>query len=249
MNSAWSEEFIREATSQFEKNMRELLAQTPGPPSGPSAGPSASRVDAGGDTLHKVIEAAASAALSGTDSSATPDGIAASLNEAIKNIKQHTSAAEGQMPFSDDELSKLMESMGIGMAMGEGDVDDAALNSFLPEMTKMMQKLLSKEILDPVLTELVDRYPDWLADNREKITSAKYEKYNQQYEYMKRICQEYAQEKETDSVDMKAKRFDRISDLMLKVQYIGPPPSELVGEMDAAGLAALDPSATPCTIM
>ena len=38
--------------------------------------------------------------------------------------------------------------------------------------------------------------------------------------------------------------------LMLQVQYIGPPPSELVGEMDQNGLATLDPSmASQCAIM
>jgi hypothetical protein len=34
---------------------------------------------------------------------------------------------------------------------------------------------------------------------------------------MKKICEEYASEKDTDGADVKRQRFDRISDLMMKV--------------------------------
>jgi len=56
-----------------------------------------------------------------------------------------------------------------------------------------------------------------LADNREKISATDFDKYNSQYEYMKKICEEYANEKEDDSEEVKRQRFDYISDLMLKV--------------------------------
>lgn len=68
---------------------------------------------------------------------------------------------------------------------------------------------------------------------------------------MKKICEEYASEKESDSPDVKKNRFDRISDLMLKVQYAGPPPSELIGEVDGNNpLPAFDAAAgDQCSVM
>lgn len=68
---------------------------------------------------------------------------------------------------------------------------------------------------------------------------------------MKQICEEYASEKESDHSDLKKKRFERISDLMLKVQYAGPPPQELIGEDGTNPLSGFgDPSAgEQCSVM
>jgi len=135
--------------------------------------------------------------------------------------------------------------------MDDDNFDDGDMNEILPFMTNMMQKLLSKELLQPVLTDIVTKYPDWLSTNREKISSKDYDKYSQQYEFMKQICEEYASEKDSDSSDAKKKRFDRISDLMLKVQYAGPPPQELIGEVEGGNaLPLLDQSAgEQCSVM
>lgn len=40
---------------------------------------------------------------------------------------------------------------------GGGEGDDSELDEFLPFMTNFMQKLLSKDLLYPVLTDIVDR--------------------------------------------------------------------------------------------
>jgi len=68
---------------------------------------------------------------------------------------------------------------------------------------------------------------------------------------MKKICEEYAAEEESDTTELKRKRFDKISDLMMKVQCTGPPPTELVGD---EGLPGVDPSGAlgmgdQCSIM
>jgi len=104
----------------------------------------------------------------------------------------------------------------------------------------MMQKLLSKELLQPVLSDIVDRYPEWLADNRDKISSADFDKYNAQYDSMKKICEEYSKEKPDDTEEIKQNRFDHIADLMLKVQSAGPPPKDLVGDEDGAAFMQYD---------
>ena len=55
------------------------------------------------------------------------------------------------MSLTDDDLSKLMENFGM-----EGE-EDKAMEGFLPFMSTMMQKLLSKELLQPVLVDIVDK--------------------------------------------------------------------------------------------
>lgn len=150
--------------------------------------------------------------------------------------------------FDDAEFAKMMGSMGMGM--DDDGFDDSSMNEILPFMNNMMQKLLSKELLQPVLTDIVSKYPDWLSSNREKLAAKDFEKYSQQYTYMKKICDEYAAEKDSDSADVKRRRFDTISDLMLKVQYAGPPPQELIGEDGTNPLSNFDPaSGEQCSIM
>jgi len=237
LNQIWTEEFIKEATSQFEKKMREYASQQ-------GVGASSSQSQAA--AVHKVVEAAAQAAVG-----ESKPGFSSSLNEAIKSIATNPELMENPLGLDDNDLSKLMSSFSLGDTGGEAEMDE-----ILPFMTNMMQKLLSKELLQPVLTDIVDRYPDWLADNRTKLAGEDFEKYNRQYEFMKRICEEYAAEKETDSEEVKQLRFDRISELMLKVQYAGPPPKELVGDLgpiDESGMPNFNLAAAglgdQCSIM
>lgn len=49
----------------------------------------------------------------------------------------------------------------------QGGGDEA--NPFLPFVQGMMQSLLSSEVLLPSLTELLEKYPTWLAENADKI--------------------------------------------------------------------------------
>jgi len=58
---------------------------------------------------------------------------------------------------------------------------------------------------------------------------------------MRLICQEYASESSSDTEAVKRQRFDRISELMIKVQCCGTPPKDLVGE--EANFPAMDPAA------
>jgi len=43
-------------------------------------------------------------------------------------------------------------------------------------MERMMQSLLSKELLYPAIKDIRDKYPDWLAENREKLPEDEFEK-------------------------------------------------------------------------
>ena len=55
-------------------------------------------------------------------------------------------------------------------------------DEIMPMMEKMMKSLLSKDLLYPAIKDLSDKYPEWLAENRSKLTEPEYEKYNKQFD-------------------------------------------------------------------
>ena len=83
--------------------------------------------------------------------------------------------------------------------------------------------------------DLADKYPDWLADNRSKISDSEFDNYNKQFEVTKQICHEF-EKAEPDS--------EQVMDLMQKMQNLGNPPKDLVG--DAGNLpGSLDAQGNP----
>ncbi|KAL8539751.1 hypothetical protein ACS0TY_001386 [Phlomoides rotata] len=98
----------------------------------------------------------------------------------------------------------------------------------------MMQQLLSKEILYEPMKEIGERYPTWLEENKAKLTSEEYARYSQQYKLIKDLNQVY--EAEPDN-------FNKIVELMQKMQECGQPPNDIVQELapdfDISNLAQL----------
>ena len=59
--------------------------------------------------------------------------------------------------LDEDAVAKLLNSFSLGE-----NADDAEIDEIMPFMTNMMQKLLSKELLQPVLADIVDRVSPFL---------------------------------------------------------------------------------------
>ena len=73
----------------------------------------------------------------------------------------------------------------------------------------MMHQLLSKEILHEPMKEIGERYPKWLEAKKATISNEDYERYSNQYELIKQLCQVY--ETQPDN-------FEKIVELMQKMQ-------------------------------
>ena len=116
-----------------------------------------------------------------------------------------------------------------------------SFDNLLPMMEGMMQSLLSKELLYTPMKDIAEKFPDWLADNRNKISEEEFIKYNKQFELTKKICILYEEEKDSDTSEKKKKRFDKVMALMQEMQNLGHPPKELVGESPSP----TDPGAFP----
>ncbi|KAK7246022.1 hypothetical protein RIF29_40879 [Crotalaria pallida] len=86
----------------------------------------------------------------------------------------------------------------------------------------MMQQLLSKEILHEPMKEIGERYPKWLEEHKNSLSKEEYERYSHQYELIRNLNEVY----ENDS-----QNFNKIIDLMHKMQECGQPPNDFVQEL------------------
>ncbi|KAI5640420.1 pex19 protein family domain-containing protein [Phthorimaea operculella] len=248
----WSEEFIKEAAAQFENNMAAILGSFSGVPEDQITQEQIAQ------TFSKMAEAAAQVLnpAPGGDSApeASPvpdpavqgkiDEVSAAISQTLQNL--NTNAESLQTPFNDQDLANMFSNFNLADGGGQDG------NMFVPFMQGMMQSLLSKEVLYPSLKELVDKYPAWLAENKGKIEQAEYERFSKQQELMQQVCAELEPEQESDPEDVKRQRFQTVLDLMQRMQDLGQPPTELVGDIGVppAGFAApAPPDAAQCCVM
>lgn len=84
-------------------------------------------------------------------------------------------------------------------------------------MQGMMQSLLSAEVLLPSLKELLDKYPAWFEENKDKISAEDKDRYSKQQDLFKVICTELEKESPNDSSEVKNERFKIVLKNMQKV--------------------------------
>jgi len=126
------------------------------------------------------------------------------LAENAKKIEETASTDEGELL---DQLMKEFENNNELQGMMEG----------------MMKQIMSKEVLYEPMKEMKNKYPAWLAENKDKITQEKYQQYIKQYEYVQQICDRY--EKEGDEA------FPTVVQLMQQMQECGHPPMEIIHQL------------------
>jgi len=164
-----------------------------------------------------------------------------------------------------EELTRETREAVRGLETATGGVpsldDDAMIEEFVKQFEEfagaqdmdsivetMMQQLLSKEILHEPMKDIVEKYPKWLEDNKDKISKEEYGRYNNQLELMVKLIEVY----ENDPENM-----TKIFDIMQNMQECGQPPSDLVQDvvpdLDLSKLGQLSPemleSAPNCCIM
>lgn len=219
----WTEEFILQAASQFESNMAHLLSSVN---TGNTQAPEFTS-DMMQQNLQKMAEAAAQVMSNPQALEPTPqtNDFASAISQTLQNLS--LGAENLQNPFSEQDLLNMFGGGGQAGAEAPGE----QVNAFLPFMQGMMQSLLSKEVLYPSLRDILDRYPAWLQEHGPQLEETERERYTQQMALMKDVCTLLEQETDVDAEAVKRERFDRVLQLMQKMQDLGQPPSDLVGEM------------------
>nr|CAB3447433.1 unnamed protein product [Digitaria exilis] len=130
--------------------------------------------------------------------------------EAVRGLE----TATGGVPSLDDEAMMEEFVKQFEEFAGAQDMDSI--------VETMMQQLLSKEILHEPMKDIVEKYPKWLEDNKDKISKEEYERYNNQLDLMVKLIQVY----ENDPENM-----TKIFDIMQSMQECGQPPSDLVQDI------------------
>nr|XP_016502706.1 PREDICTED: peroxisome biogenesis protein 19-2-like [Nicotiana tabacum] len=159
--------------------------------------------------------------------------------EAVKGLESVAGPRPGVESFGSDPMMEEWAKQFEELA-GSQDMESI--------VETMMQQLLSKEILYEPMREIGERYPKWLEDNKSKLSSEEYERYRHQYELIRDLNKVYETE---------PSNFNKIVELMQKMQECGQPPNDIVHELapdfDISTLGQLSPemleSQQNCCIM
>ncbi|KAF2229359.1 Pex19 protein [Viridothelium virens] len=120
------------------------------------------------------------------------------------------------------QMMKEMEKSGL-----DGDENE---ENFSKMLLGMMEQLTNKDILYEPMKELNDKFPAWMKENREKTSKEDVARYEEQQKLVSEIVARF----ETSGyADEKAEDREYIVERMQKMQAVGAPPPDLVGDMNA----------------
>jgi peroxin-19 len=233
METLWNDEFISQQAKMFEKQMAEIFG----------AGDKEVTPEQINLGFQRIAEAAAMAVdPNSTQAPPVDPAFTQSIADVLKGLSEGQENL--QQPFSQDDIAGMFGNINLNES-GEN-------NAFLPFMQGMMQSLLSAEVLLPSLKEIVSKYPAWLEENGPKIPAEDKTRYESQLKLMQEVCGELEKEKSDDSADVKHERFNIVLDRMQKMQELGQPPADLVGEGAEnviPNLEGIAPSGEQCSLM
>ncbi|KAL2525167.1 Peroxisome biogenesis protein 19-2 [Abeliophyllum distichum] len=183
------------------------------------------------------------------DSSSSPIGGVQGLGMGLPDLKEE--AVKGLESVTGSKLPPGGENFGSDAMMEDWvkQFEELAGSQDMESIVEtMMQQLLSKEILHEPMKEIGERYPKWLEDNKASLTNEEHARYFHQYELIKDLNQVY---------DTEPDNFNKIVELMQKMQECGQPPNDIVQELapgfDLSNLGQLSPemleSQQNCSIM
>ncbi|XP_071730792.1 peroxisome biogenesis protein 19-2-like [Rutidosis leptorrhynchoides] len=178
-----------------------------------------------------------------TEASSLPSGVQG-LGMGLPDLKSKTKGKQKVGPkdsHASETLNKLREQTretvkGLesiaGLKPGGDDIMMEDLVKQFEELAKsqdmesivetMMQQLLSKEVLHEPMKEIGERYPKWLEENKSKLSQEEYDRYFHQHDLIKELNVVY---------DTEPGNFNKIIELMQKMQECGQPPNDIVNEL------------------
>ncbi|OAA37938.1 peroxin [Beauveria brongniartii RCEF 3172] len=190
------------------------------------------------ESMFKGMAGATEGGAASGDTAATADAAAAtdeSFQDTIRRTMERmqtsgeqatAAAASGGSDDFMSELLKQMTSSGGAGAGGEGGEEE-----FSKMLMGMMEQLTNKEILYEPMKELHDKFPAWLLANREKTPAEDLKRYQDQHALVDEIVARFEASTYSDS---NAADREYIVERMQKMQELGSPPSDLVGDLDTA---------------
>lgn len=153
-----------------------------------------------------------------------PQNFDSVMKDTMERLKKSGETIDEQLkndPASsnpEDMLSQLLAGLGDGQG---GDMD------MLKLLTDMLEQLSSKEVLYEPIKDLNTKFPEYLAENKDKISEADHTRYTKQYDVTKEILAVF----ESPGFDNEStEKREEVNGLLEKLQELGNPPKELVGD-------------------
>jgi len=135
------------------------------------------------------------------------------FTQTMQSLSENAKKVESEQPQSDESNEQLLKQI----------LDQFENTPQLQDMMEgVMKQLMDKDILYEPMKEMKEKYPDWLTQNKDKLSSEDYQRYLKQFDYVKKICAAY--ETESDN-------FQTVLQLMQEMQECGKPPIEIVKEL------------------
>lgn len=178
--------------------------------------------------FEKLFSQAASAGMfpqqpSTAQASQSNASIEDTLEQTFQQMKQNK-----PQKFDMETLNEMFSEVNLSpSASGDLGNDD---DDMLSMMQSMMESLLSRDVLYPSLQAICHKYPQWIDEHKDTLSSSDLGRYNNQLDIMRRICDQF-ELPEPSSDDEKLANQKRILDLMQQLQQYGQPPPELADNM------------------
>eukprot|EP00553_Chaetoceros_curvisetus_P005251 CAMPEP_0204617332 /NCGR_PEP_ID=MMETSP0717-20131115/4336_1 /ASSEMBLY_ACC=CAM_ASM_000666 /TAXON_ID=230516 /ORGANISM="Chaetoceros curvisetus" /LENGTH=339 /DNA_ID=CAMNT_0051630831 /DNA_START=17 /DNA_END=1033 /DNA_ORIENTATION=+ len=166
-----------------------------------------------------------------------------SMDKTVQMLLQQLSETNGDNDIGDSDMEGMDEMMrgmqqqwedvikqsGAGGDSGPGtaSASSSTLNGEEQEvmgqvMDGMMKQLLSKEFMYEPMKDICERFPSWLAENKDSLSPNDYQKYGKQYQYFQKIVHLYDHDPDNTA---------RLTEYMNSLQEYGQPPPDLVSEL------------------
>ncbi|KAL9097327.1 MAG: hypothetical protein Q9165_000754 [Trypethelium subeluteriae] len=183
------------------------------------------------------------------------EAITAEDTTASTNSREQAGKPKGQKPGEDSfqetirkTMERMQESGDQASAAATSSSQDEMFAQMLKEMEKsgldgdeseenfskmllgMMEQLTNKDILYEPMKELNEKFPAWMKVNREKTSKEDVARYEEQQKLVSEIVTRF---EASGYSDEKAEDREYIVERMQKMQAVGAPPPDLVGDMNA----------------
>lgn len=153
------------------------------------------------------------------------------ISSTLNRLKQ--SGAKVDQSIKDEQPDKLLAELLNQMNLdgdGSGEGGDFDITKLLADM---LDQLASKDILYDPLKDLSTKYPEWIEQNKSKLSLEELERYTKQSVIVKSIVDKFEEESYSDS--SKPHR-EFVSQKLEEMQNSGNPPDDLVGDFSKTGL-------------
>ncbi|KAG8717498.1 Peroxisome chaperone and import receptor [Ceratobasidium sp. 395] len=235
---AFSEDFEAALAREMEEMMRG--AEGPGGPGGPGSKSTEDMAAAWQKMLIGDLEgtndpesledllksfdngAGSSSSVPGSSSTpATEDAFQKTIKEAMDKLKTSDENAKSGAESESESFAQLLKQLGD---MGEGGEGDEGLQGMIESM---MGQLMGKEILYEPLVELDAKFPAYF-DEHPDLSEEDKKKFKEQQALVKKIIAVFEKPNYSDD---NLEMGQEVLELMNKMQELGSPPAEILGEM------------------